>query len=77
MWHVKKNTRQMLHLEGLKPKLLALSTKDNVKTMHQILYRDNTQKLTNNSLGIIFKLVMYKIVLKQAEILEIVNCRIR
>ena len=31
------------------------------------------KNLTNNSLGIIFKLVMYKIVEKQAEILEIVN----
>lgn len=40
-------------------------------------YRDNTQKLTNISLGIIFKLVMYKIVEIQAEILEILNCRIR
>ena len=40
-------------------------------------YRDNTQKLTNNSVGVICKIVMYKIVEKQAEILEIVNCRIR
>lgn len=38
-------------------------------------YRDNTQKLTNNSVGVICKIVMYKIVEKQAEILEILNCK--
>lgn len=40
-------------------------------------YRDNTLILPNNSVGVICKIVMYKIVEKQAEILEIVNCRIR